>query len=71
MDKFFNKFVTRIEEAILGYSVILMAIILIGSVISRTVFNRSWTFSEEVGQTLTIIVTFLGVGYCAKSALSD
>ncbi|MEA4960808.1 TRAP transporter small permease [Lutispora sp.] len=68
MDKFFNKYISKIEEWILSYSVIVMAIILIGSVISRSVFNRSWTFSEEVGQILTIIVTFLGVGYCTKKA---
>lgn len=45
-----------------------MAFILIGSVLSRTFLNSSWTFAEEVGQSLTIIVTFMGVGYCAKKA---
>lgn len=66
--KSIDKIVEKIEEAILGYSVLLMAFILIGSVLSRTLLNSSWTFAEEVGQTLTIIVTFLGIGYAAKKA---
>ena len=66
--KSFDKIVEKVEEAILGYSVLLMAFVLIGSVLSRTLLNSSWTFAEEVGQTLTIIVTFLGIGYAAKKA---
>jgi len=62
------KFITRFEEFVLSYSILLMAFILIGSVLSRTFLNSSWTFAEEVGQSLTIIVTFMGVGYCAKKA---
>lgn len=57
---------TKIEEFILSYSIIIMAIILIGNVISRTIFSRSWTFAEEVGQALVLIVTFVGIGYGAK-----
>lgn len=68
MNKFFDKTLSKFEEVILSYSVIIMAIILIGSVISRSVFNRSWTFSEEVGQALVIVVTFMGIGYGAKKA---
>lgn len=64
--KSFDKIMEKIEEAILGYSVLLMAFVLIGSVLSRTLLNSSWTFAEEVGQTLTIIVTFVGIGYAAK-----
>lgn len=66
--KSIDKIVEKLEEAILGYSVLLMAFILIGSVLSRTLLNSSWTFAEEVGQTLTIIVTFMGIGYAAKKA---
>lgn len=62
------KFITKFEEFVLSYSILLMAFILIGSVLSRTFLNSSWTFAEEVGQSLTIIVTFMGVGYCAKKA---
>lgn len=66
--KSLDKIVEKIEEAVLGYSVLLMAFVLIGSVLSRTLLNSSWTFAEEVGQTLTIVVTFLGIGYAAKKA---
>ncbi|MBB6214137.1 TRAP-type C4-dicarboxylate transport system permease small subunit [Anaerosolibacter carboniphilus] len=68
MNKLFNKTLSKFEEIILSYSVILMAVVLIGSVISRSLFNRSWTFAEEVGQSLVIIVTFMGIGYAAKKA---
>ncbi|PAB59242.1 TRAP transporter permease DctQ [Anaeromicrobium sediminis] len=59
---------SKIEEAILSYSIIIMAIILIGNVFSRSVLNRSWTFAEELGQSLVIIVTFTGISYGAKKA---
>lgn len=68
MGKLFDKYISKIEEGILSSSIILMAIILIGSVISRSLFNKSWTFSEEVGQALVIIVTFIGIGYGARKA---
>lgn len=68
MGKTINRIITRFEELILSYSVILMAIILIGSIISRTLFNNSWTFAEEGGQFLILIVTFIGIGYGAKKA---
>ncbi|AOT68706.1 TRAP transporter small permease [Geosporobacter ferrireducens] len=68
MNKFFNKTLSKFEEIVLSYSIILMAIVLIGSVISRSLFNSSWTFAEEVGQSLVIIVTFMGVGYGARKA---
>ncbi|MCJ7856495.1 TRAP transporter small permease [Lachnospiraceae bacterium NSJ-143] len=59
---------TKIEEAVLSFSILIMAIILIGGVISRTVFNSSWTFTEEVGIFLNCVVTFFGIGYCAREA---
>lgn len=63
-----NAGIKKIEETVLSYSILLMAFVLIGSVLSRTFLNSSWTFAEEVGQSLTIIVTFLGVSYCARTA---
>jgi C4-dicarboxylate transporter, DctQ subunit len=68
MGKSISKALTRLEELILGYAVILMAVILIGNVISRKVFNYSWAFSEEAGSTLTMVVTFFGISYAAKKA---
>jgi C4-dicarboxylate transporter, DctQ subunit len=68
MGKSLSKILSRFEEFVLGYSVIIMAVILIGNVISRKVFNYSWAFSEEVGSTLTMVVTFFGISYAAKKA---
>lgn len=61
-----EKIYEKIEETILSIAVLTMAAILIGGVISRSVFNVSWSFTEEVGQTLSIVVTFVGIGYCAR-----
>lgn len=66
--KKFDTIVTKFEEAVLAFSVLLMAGILIGGVISRVVFNASWTFTEELGNALSVVVTFFGVGYCAREA---
>lgn len=63
-----NDFFVKFQETVLSLSVLIMAIILIGGVISRTVFNASWTFTEEVGVFLTVLVTFFGIGYCARMA---
>lgn len=41
----FDKVLDRIEEFILSYSLIIMAIVLIGNVAARSIFNSSWTFA--------------------------
>ncbi len=58
-----DRAVMRIEEFILSSGIIIMAAILIGNVIARRVFKSSWTFAEELGQLLVVIVTFMGLGY--------
>ena len=60
--------ISKIFEYLLSFSVLGMAAVLIAGVFARTVFNSSFTFTEEVGQALNIAVTFLGIGYCAKQA---
>jgi len=64
----FSDLLCRIEEFILSFSIIAMAAILIGNITSRILLNRSWSFTEEVGQTLVIITTFIGIGYAALKA---
>ncbi|NYB75871.1 TRAP transporter small permease [Sedimentibacter hydroxybenzoicus DSM 7310] len=66
MNKFFTKTLSRFEEFVLSYSVILMAILLIVGVFMRNVMNKSLTFSEEVASALLILVSFFGLGYCAR-----
>ena len=65
---FFDDILSKIEETILSYSVLVMAVVLVGNVISRSVFNKSWTFAEEIGQSLVIVMTFVGIAYGAKKA---
>ena len=66
MNKFFNKTLSKFEEAVLSYSVIIMAVLLIFGVFMRTVMNSSLTFSEEIATALLILVSFFGLGYCAR-----
>ena len=61
-----NRVLGKAEQAILSYSVIFMTLILVGNVISRTIFQASWTFAEETGQFFIIIITFIGVSYAAR-----
>lgn len=64
----FNIGLKKIEEWIIAYSIILMAIILISNVLARNLFNTSINFTEEVSQFLTIFVTFIGTSYAARKA---
>ena len=61
-----NGYVKKVEEFILSYSVILMAIILVANVVGRTFFKVSLTFAEETSSILTVLLTFAGVSYCAR-----
>lgn len=64
--KMIDRWITILEEKILIFSVLVMAFILIGNVISRMVFNFSWAFAEESGQFLVIAITFIGISYGAR-----
>ena len=66
--KKFDVVMSRIEETVLVIAIFSMAFILIGGVISRVVFNASWGFTEELGISLTTLVTFFAIGYCARKA---
>lgn len=61
-----NQAISRIEEFIIASSVIMMSIILIGNVYKRSIMNDSWTFADETGRFLVIIVTFIGASYAAR-----
>lgn len=62
----FNKVVSKFEEFVLSFSILSMAILLIVGVFMRTVMNSSLTFSEEVASALLVVVSFFGLGYCAR-----
>jgi len=58
----------KIEEWIIAYSIILMALLLVSNVLVRNLLNTSINFTEEVSQFLTIFVTFFGTSYAARKA---
>jgi TRAP-type C4-dicarboxylate transport system permease small subunit len=60
---------TWIEEKILVYGILFMAVILIANVISRNFFYSSINASEEISQFLVVMVTFLGTSYAARKGL--
>ncbi|WP_181349041.1 TRAP transporter small permease [Thalassobacillus sp. CUG 92003] len=55
-----------LEKWIISWSVIGMTVVLIGNVIARSLLGDSWTFAEEVGQFFIVLVTFVGLSYCAR-----
>lgn len=61
-----DSILTWIEEKILVFSILFMAIILIANVASRNLFNSSINASEEISQFLVVMVTFLGTSYAAR-----
>lgn len=67
MKKVFDT-LSKIEEFLLSFFIISMAVDLVAGVVARNVFNASLPFTEEIGIALTIATTFLGIGYCAKKA---
>ena len=60
--------IRAIEKFILTYGIICLAIITVGNVISRKVFNYSWAFTEEISQFIMVIITFMGLGHAARKA---
>lgn len=63
-----NRGIKQIESIILSYSIISLAVVTVGNVISRRLFNFSWTFAEEVSQFIMVLITFMGISYAARRA---
>ncbi|WP_257008378.1 TRAP transporter small permease [Bacillus sp. FJAT-45350] len=61
-----DHFIMKVEEYILSYAVILIAVMVVGNVISRTITGSSWTFSAEVSRFAVILATFMGISYAAR-----
>ncbi len=60
-----NDYISVLEQFILAYGVISLAVITIGNVVSRKLFNHSWSFAEDA-QFILVIITFMGVSYAAR-----
>jgi C4-dicarboxylate transporter, DctQ subunit len=56
----------KMETFILSYAIILIAVMVVGNVITRALPVKSWSFASEVSQFAVIIATFMGISYAAR-----
>ncbi len=59
-------FIRTIEEWVLGSAMILIALLTIGNVATRTLLGFSLAFAEELCRFLIVLVTFVGLSYAAS-----
>ncbi|TPE68315.1 TRAP transporter small permease [Halalkalibacterium halodurans] len=64
--KLLDRAIMKLEEIILSWSIIMIAVMIVGNVLSRTFFGTSWSFHQEVSQFAVIIATFMGISYAAR-----
>ena len=57
----------KIEETLLASSICIIALVLIGNVLSRIFTGYTWYFAEEVCQTMVIFSSFMGLAYVARN----
>ena len=63
-----NTFMGFLEKKVLSYSIIALSALTVGNVLSRKLFNYSWSFTEEISQFILVLITFIGVSYGARKA---
>jgi TRAP-type C4-dicarboxylate transport system permease small subunit len=56
------------EAFLISWSIIVLAAITVGNVVSRKLFNFSWSSAEEISQFILVLVTFIGLSYGARKA---
>ena len=61
-----SHWIQSVEEKLLALSILVIAIVTIVNVGSRTLLNISLTFAEELSQFFILLVTFVGLGYAAS-----
>ncbi|UOQ50188.1 TRAP transporter small permease [Gracilibacillus caseinilyticus] len=62
-----DKFIMKLEEFILSFSIILISIMIVGNVIAREIFNSgAFYFAYEVSKFAIVIATFIGISYAAR-----
>ncbi|WP_181347698.1 TRAP transporter small permease [Thalassobacillus sp. CUG 92003] len=64
--KLFDKFILKLEEFILSYAVIIIALMVVGKALSRAIFSYSPPFADEVSQISIVVATFMGISYAAR-----
>ncbi|KXS40303.1 MAG: tripartite AtP-independent periplasmic transporter subunit DctQ [Candidatus Frackibacter sp. T328-2] len=65
--KKFNSILRKVEETVVAYGILAMALSTIINVIARSIFNNSLSFTQELNQFLIIFVTFFGTSYAARN----
>ncbi|MBN8236122.1 TRAP transporter small permease [Halobacillus kuroshimensis] len=61
-----DKIILKIEEFILSYAVIIIALMVVGKALSRALFSYSPPFADEVSQIAIVVATFMGISYAAR-----
>ncbi|MFC5713039.1 TRAP transporter small permease [Thalassorhabdus alkalitolerans] len=56
----------KIEELILSFAIIVISVMVIGNVLSRTFTGASWAFNEEISRFALFLATFIGISYVAR-----
>ncbi|MBP3949881.1 TRAP transporter small permease [Bacillus suaedae] len=64
--KTLDRWLVKLEEVILSYSIILIAIMVIGNVASREITGDGWSFAGEVSHFAVTVATFMGISYAAR-----
>ena len=62
------KILRKIEEFLISTSVMIVALLTVVNVFTRTFLGESLTFAEELTQFLMILITFVGTSYAAGCA---
>jgi len=60
-----SRAIQRLEEVILSEAMLVIAALTVLNVVSRSVFDHSLAFAEELSQFLIVAVVFLGLSYGA------
>ena len=63
-----NRWIGEFEKFLISYSIIALAALTVGNVVSRKVFNFSWSFTEEISQFILVLITFISVSYGTRKA---
>lgn len=61
-----KKILDNIEEYVVAFSLFIMTSIAFANVLSRKLFQASWSFTEEITANLFILASMLGAAIAAK-----
>lgn len=61
-----DEWLIKVEELILSFGILAMAVLILANIFSRELFGRSLFFVGEATQFLIFLVTFMGISYAAR-----